>query len=108
MDPLKLIAENRILEAMEKGEFDNLYGQGQPIDLNEDAHIPPEYRMAYKILKNSGHDVTDAELLEQIQSLKEEAKTASSYSASTAIAKIIKRKEAELLARKNRFRRAQA
>jgi hypothetical protein len=47
------LAENRILEAMKAGEFDNLEGRGQPLNLDEDRHIPPELRMAYKILKNA-------------------------------------------------------
>ena len=47
------LAENRILEAIEAGEFDNLEGKGQPLNLDDDSHIPPELRMAYKILKNA-------------------------------------------------------
>jgi hypothetical protein len=47
------LAENRIKEAMEAGEFDNLQGRGQPLNLEDDRHIPPELRMAYKILKNA-------------------------------------------------------
>ena len=47
------LAENRILEAIEAGKFDNLRGKGQPLNLEEDSHIPPELRMAYKILKNA-------------------------------------------------------
>jgi hypothetical protein len=47
------LAENRIKEAMEAGEFDNLRGQGRPLNLEDDSHIPPELRMAYKILKNA-------------------------------------------------------
>ena len=53
MDFFAKLAENRILEAMKAGEFDNLRGKGQPLDLNDDSHIPPELRMAYKILKNA-------------------------------------------------------
>jgi hypothetical protein len=53
MDFFAKLAENRILEAIEAGEFDNLRGKGQPLDLNDDSHIPPELRMAYKILKNA-------------------------------------------------------
>ena len=53
MDFFAKLAENRILEAMKAGEFDNLRGRGQPLDLNDDSHIPPELRMAYKILKNA-------------------------------------------------------
>lgn len=47
------LAENRIREAMEAGEFDNLRGKGQPLNLKDDSHIPFELRMAYKILKNA-------------------------------------------------------
>ena len=48
------IAESRIQEAMEKGEFDNLPGAGKPLVLEDEANIPEELRMAWKILKNSG------------------------------------------------------
>ncbi len=47
------LAENRILQAIEAGEFNNLQGKGQPLNLEDDGHIPPELRMAYKILKNA-------------------------------------------------------
>ncbi len=45
------IAENRILEAIEAGLFDDLEGKGRPLKLEDDSHVPPELRMAYKILK---------------------------------------------------------
>jgi hypothetical protein len=47
------LAENRILEAIEAGEFDNLEGRGQPLKFEDESHIPPELRLAYKILKNA-------------------------------------------------------
>ena len=47
------IVERRIREAQEKGEFDNLPGQGKPLDLEDDRHIPEDLRLAYKILKNA-------------------------------------------------------
>jgi len=53
MDFFARIAENRIREAMEAGEFNNLEGQGQPLNLEEDSQVPYELRMAYKILKNA-------------------------------------------------------
>jgi len=49
---LKMV-ERKIQEAMERGEFDNLPGQGKPLPLEEDSHIPEELRVAYKILKNA-------------------------------------------------------
>ncbi|MFA4901580.1 MAG: DnaJ family domain-containing protein [Desulfobaccales bacterium] len=53
MDCFTRLAENRILQAIEAGEFDDLQGKGQPLNLDDDSHIPPELRMAYKILKNA-------------------------------------------------------
>ena len=51
---MELMAEKRIKEAMERGDFDNIQGKGQPIVYEDDSFIPPDLRMAYKILKNSG------------------------------------------------------
>jgi hypothetical protein len=52
---IALVAENKIQAAYEDGAFDHLPGKGQPLALEDDSHLPPELRMAYKILKNSGH-----------------------------------------------------
>jgi len=48
------IAERRIREAIQKGDFDNLKGKGKPLKFEDDSHIPPDLRMAYKILRNAG------------------------------------------------------
>lgn len=45
------IAEQRIQAAMEEGMFDNLEGEGKPIDLYDDAHVPADMRMAFRMLK---------------------------------------------------------
>jgi hypothetical protein len=47
------IAERRILEAIREGAFDDLPGTGQPLDLEDDSHVPEDLRVAYKILKNA-------------------------------------------------------
>ena len=48
-----IIAERKIREAQEKGEFDNLPGKGKPLQLEDDSQVPEELRLAYKILKNA-------------------------------------------------------
>jgi len=48
------IAEKRIQEAQERGDFENLAGKGRPIVFEDDSFVSPDLRMAYKILKNSG------------------------------------------------------
>ncbi len=50
----EIIAERRIKEAMKKGAFENLPGKGKPLVFEDDSMIPPDLRMAYKILKNAG------------------------------------------------------
>jgi hypothetical protein len=51
---LDLLAEQRIRDAQERGEFDNLPGEGAPLKLDDDALVPEELRAAYRLLKNAG------------------------------------------------------
>lgn len=51
---LDALAERRIEEARERGEFDNLPGSGAPLELDDDALVPENLRVAYRILKNAG------------------------------------------------------
>lgn len=51
---IEQIAEERIRAAQENGAFDDLPGRGKPLDLDDDAHVPPELRMAWRVLKNAG------------------------------------------------------
>ena len=37
-----------------EGDFDDLPGRGKPLELEDDSHVPPELRMAYKVLRNAG------------------------------------------------------
>ncbi len=71
MDFFERIAENRILEAIEEGLFDNLEGQGQPLKLEDESHIPPELRMAYKILKNADCLPPELELRKEVVHLQD-------------------------------------
>lgn len=42
------------MEALERGDFDNLPGAGRPLLLDDDSHIPESLRMAYRVMKNAG------------------------------------------------------
>jgi len=50
---IEKIAEQKIKEALEKGELDNIPGQGAPLALEDDSRIPEDLRLAFKILKNA-------------------------------------------------------
>lgn len=60
-NPLALIAELKIRQAMDEGQFDHLPGRGQPQNLEDLSALPPDLRMAYIVLKNSGHLEAPAE-----------------------------------------------
>ncbi|MBI5188610.1 MAG: DUF1992 domain-containing protein [Nitrospirae bacterium] len=60
------IAERRIIEAMENGEFENLEGKGRPINFEDETWIPEDLRMAYRILKNAGCTPPELELRNEI------------------------------------------
>jgi hypothetical protein len=64
-----LIAEHRIHEAMENGEFENLPGRGQPLDLTEYFTTPVADRMAYSLLKSAGVLPPELQLLKDAEDL---------------------------------------
>ena len=66
-----LIAEQRIAEAIERGEFDDLPGSGEPLALHDDPLIPEELRMAYRILKNAGFVPPELEAHKEIRRLED-------------------------------------
>ncbi len=68
---LNQLAEKKIKEAMERGDFDNLPGEGKPLALDDDSHIPPEYRMAYRILKNAGYTHPEIEERKEIETIQQ-------------------------------------
>lgn len=71
MDIFQKIAEQRIRQAMEDGEFDNLPGKGQPLQLEDDSHIPEDIRIPYKILKNANCLPPELELKKEILRLED-------------------------------------
>ena len=70
MSPKKSI-ESVILEAQERGDFDNLKGKGKPIDLSAYFETPEEFRLTYSVLKNANMVAAEVELLGEIAALKE-------------------------------------
>jgi len=64
------IVEAVIQEAMARGEFDNLRGQGKPIDLTEYFNTPENVRVAQALLKNAGMVSVEVELLQEIVALR--------------------------------------
>ena len=65
------IAENRIRDAMQAGEFDNLPGAGKPIDLDGYFTLPEHLRVAFSILKSANCVPAEVELLNEIAALEQ-------------------------------------
>ncbi|HSW61910.1 MAG TPA: DnaJ family domain-containing protein [Dissulfurispiraceae bacterium] len=66
MDAAQKLAEQRIREAIETGEFDNLKNTGKPIVFEDETFIPEDLRLAYRILKNAGCIPPELELRNEI------------------------------------------
>jgi hypothetical protein len=66
---LEFLAERRIAEAVANGELDDLPGAGAPLQLDDDALIPEELRLAYRILKNAGYVPEEVRTLKEIAEL---------------------------------------
>ena len=62
--------DEKIKEAIARGEFDNLPGKGKPLDLDAYFATPEHLRMGYSILKSAGIIPEEMELLRQIEGLK--------------------------------------
>jgi hypothetical protein len=68
---LARIAENKIQEAIERGEFSNLPFRGQAIDLTPPPFVPEDLRLAYGLLKTHGFVPPEIELKREIASLQQ-------------------------------------
>jgi hypothetical protein len=62
--------DEKIKEAIARGEFDNLPGKGKPLDLDAYFATPEHLRMGHSILKSAGIIPEEMELLRQIEGLK--------------------------------------
>jgi hypothetical protein len=83
------LAEQRILEAQRKGEFDNLPGKGRPLELEDLSWVPQDLRIGYKVLKNAHVLPPEAELLKDIHTLEDLLKHVEDEGERKALAKSI-------------------
>jgi DnaJ-like protein len=66
---LDFLAEQKLDEAVSRGELDNLPGAGRPLELDDDRLIPEDLRLAYRILKNAGYVPPELETVKEINIL---------------------------------------
>src|SRR5215208_6012045 len=63
------IAEAKIQDGIERGDFDELPGRGKPLRFEDLSRIPPNLRMGYKILRNAGVVPPEVELRREVYRL---------------------------------------
>lgn len=66
---IEQLIEQRIREAEQRGDFQNLPGAGAPLNLDDDTLIPQDVRAAYRILKNAGFVPQEIHDLRELRSL---------------------------------------
>lgn len=94
--PFSRLAESRIREALERGEFDNLPHAGQPLDLDEYFSAPPELRMAYSILKNAKVAPAEVDLINEVARLREQVAAATDPAQQQELRKQLRTREIHL------------
>ena len=65
------LADARIAEAQRAGEFKDLPGQGNRVELEADGLIPEELRVTYRLLKNAGYAPPEVGLLRDISEIEQ-------------------------------------
>ncbi len=65
------IIEKRIKEAQMNGEVDDLPGQGEPVTIEDDSHVPEDLRLAYKILKNAECSTPELQIKKEIRQMED-------------------------------------
>ena len=83
------LAEQRILEAQRRGEFDDLPGKGKPLELEDLSWVPDELRIGYIALRNAHVLPPEAELLKDIHTLEDLLKHVEDEGQRKALAKSI-------------------
>lgn len=66
--------EEILREAIERGEFQNLPGQGKRLNLDEYFDTPEEVRLGYGLLKSNNFVPEEVQMLQDIETLKEKLK----------------------------------
>lgn len=96
MSIFEKIAQNKIQEAIENGEFDRLSNKGQPLNLDEYFATPEDIRIGNSVLKNAQVLPTEVELLRDIGRLQQQIECSKDDAAKQTLRKIQAEKQLQL------------
>lgn len=71
-----ILAEQRITEAIRRGELSGLPGEGRPLQFEDDLFLSPEQRMVSRVLRNAGFAPPEIGLRREIAELRAAVATA--------------------------------
>jgi uncharacterized protein YutE (UPF0331/DUF86 family) len=98
-------ADEKIKEAIAKGEFDNLPGKGKPLDLDAYFATPEDLRMGYSILKGADIIPEEMQLLKQVEGLKKSLDSCTSQIEKRSIQQQLSEKITHFNMRMERYRK---
>lgn len=89
---LEKFIDDQIKKAIAEGEFVNLSGSGQPIDLRPYFETPEDLRMCYSILKQANFVPAEVELLREVERLRNQYQATADDDARSLLHKAINEK----------------
>lgn len=98
------IAENKIQEALERGDFDHLSNKGQPLNLDEYFATPEELRLAYSVLKSAKIIPAEIDLIREVGNLNRQIENCTDETEKNRLGKIRDEKQLQLRLRLERNR----
>lgn len=88
--------EEKIKQAIARGEFDNLAGHGKPLDLDAYFNTPEDVRMGYSILKSNDFVPEEIAMLREIGNLRTLLKDSSDEAERSVLSKKLNEKSLAL------------
>lgn len=93
MDAFSQIAEEKIKQAINDGDFEHLKGKGKPLAKDPLTHVPDELRMSYRVMKNSGYLPEEVQINKELASLRDLLKLCESEDEKERLERKISEKE---------------
>jgi hypothetical protein len=102
---MRLAIEELIQKWLAENPNERLPGAGQPLDLDEYFRWPEELRLAYSLLKSSGHVPEEVQLAREIDDLKQRLAKATDAAGRKDLERRIQKQEVALNIKLERHRR---
>lgn len=102
---IEKLIEQKIREAMGRGEFDNLDGRGKPVDLSDYFSTPEDVRLGYKLLKDAKIVPEELALLRETEELKAELERCNTEDEKRRIRRTIEEKRLKYNLLRERYKR---